>query len=74
MSFVDKNTVKKIMDLQDAVKVDPEYRNLMKKHTILNEHFLNQLETMNPKQRNAVTDYFGLLIEIHMKILEYAVK
>lgn len=70
---MDEKAARRILDLQDAIQADMEYRHLMQEHDILNSRLLSQLETMNPEQRDAVMDYIGLLIEIGMKMLVFSV-
>ena len=70
---MDAFAAKKILELQDVVRIDPEYRQLVAEHEVLNTRLLSQLETMTPSQQSAVMDYIGLCIEIHLKLLSQAV-
>ena len=60
----------KILDAQEMLSVKPEYQNLIKEYELRNERFLEQVKTMNPEQQSAVWDYCGMLIEMHLHMLE----
>ena len=60
----------KILDAQEMLSTKPEYQNLMKEYELRNERFLEQVKTMNPEQQSAVWDYCGMLIEMHLHMLE----
>ena len=69
---MDKSVFDKIWQAREILSRDPEYQNLVQEHILLNARFLKQVETMNPQQREAVWDYCGLLIEMHLRTLEIA--
>lgn len=71
---MDKTAFKKIWELQESFQTHPEYQQLLAEHERLNAKLLKQLDTMNDSQRNAVLDYCGILIELHLKMLEYSVQ
>ena len=71
---MDKTVFDKIYLLQDQIRNDSAYQQVLAEHERLNAELLNQLDTMNESQRNAVLDYCGVLVEMHLKILEYSIQ
>lgn len=71
---MDKAIMHKILDIQDTFRKDPEYQHLVEENQMRNARFLEIEKTLTQKQRDAVFDYIGLLIEIHLRTLEYALK
>ena len=69
-----KATMNKILEIQDSIQTNSEYWQLMEEYKICGRQLLAQLETMNEDQRNAVLDYLGLGVEMHLKMLEFAVR
>ena len=67
---MNKGIFDKILDAQEMLSVKPEYQNLIKEYELRNERFLEQVKTMNPEQQSAVWDYCGMLIEMHLHMLE----
>ena len=67
---VNKAIFDKILDAQEMLSAKPEYQNLIKEYELRNERFLEQVKTMNPEQQSAVWDYCGMLIEMHLHMLE----
>ena len=61
----------KVLDAQEKMFDDPNYQKLLAEHEMLNTRFLRQLDTMNSEQQEAVMDYCGLLIEMHLRTLEF---
>ena len=70
---MDKAVACKILEIQERFREDPDYQSLLVEHEVLNARFLKMAETLMQEQKEAVFDYIGLLIEIHLCVLEYAV-
>ena len=67
---MDRRVFEKIVAAQEEFCKKPEYQKILEEHERLHAHFLQQVETMNPEQQSAVWDYCGLLIEMHLHMLE----
>ena len=67
---MNKMIFEKILTAQEKLYCDSEYQTLMEEYASLQERFLEQVETMNPEQREAVWDYCGMLIEMHLHTLD----
>lgn len=63
---------KKILAVQDAARGDAYYNRLMDEYAVLDQRFLNILPTLTGEQRDAVMDYMGLFIAMHLRMLELA--
>lgn len=69
---MNQEAAKRIVAVQDAALVDEEYQNLLVEHEVLSPRFLRALEEMEPRHRDAVMDYMGLGIAMHLRLLEMA--
>ena len=69
---MNQEAAKRIVAVQDAALVDEEYQNLLEEHEVLSPRFLRALEEMEPRHRDAVMDYMGLGIAMHLRLLEMA--
>ena len=70
---LDKTIVNRLFDIQDAMQQDPDCRSLYAEHAFLNARFLETVESLTAEQKDAVFDYIGLLVEMHLRTLMYAV-
>lgn len=70
---MEKYIAGRILEVQEAFRLDPEHERLLMEQTDCNIRFLEVLEQLTPEQRAAIEDYFGILIEIHLRTLAYAV-
>lgn len=61
-----------LLDILESVWQEADYQELVREYEIRSVRLIGQLRSMNQPQRDAVMDYCGLLIELHIKILEYA--
>ena len=71
---MNRNIFDRILRAQERITTDPQEQALWKEHEIVNARFQQQLETMTPVQREAVMSYFGLVIQLHLRTLEAALK
>ena len=67
-----KELSKKILQLQEAAMEDETYRQLMDEHGARNERFLEVVQSLSEEQQTAIYDYLGVLIEMHLRMLEQA--
>ena len=51
---------------------DETYRQLMDEHGARNERFLEVVQSLSEEQQTAIYDYLGVLIEMHLRMLEQA--
>ena len=68
--YMNRTTFNKLLEAQERIATDPTHQALWEEHEALNLRFQQQLETMTPEQQAAVTDYFGLVIELHLRTLK----
>ncbi len=68
---MERQTMYKIMQIQENVWKEPEFQTLASEHDTLNQRFLKVVGMLAPEQQAAVFDYVGLLIEMRNKVLEY---
>ena len=67
-----KELSKKILQLQEAAMEDETYRQLMDEHGARNERLLEVVQSLSEEQQTAIYDYLGVLIEMHLLMLEQA--
>lgn len=65
-------TPEKLLKIQAIAHKDPAFQRLSQEYDLLDSGLQLALQTMDEQQQTAVTDYIGLLIEMHMKLLEIA--
>ena len=63
---------RKLLQLQEAAMEDETYRQLMDEHGARNERFLEVVQSLSEEQQTAINDYLGVLIEMHLRMLEQA--
>ena len=68
---MDRETAKRIVDLQEKIQSDTL---LMDEYRELHARFIQLQTEINENQRNILMDYLGICIEIHLKMLEEAIK
>lgn len=71
---MDRELVNKIWELQEQMKEDPGYQELLAGREYHNAQFLALLDTLTKEQEAGVLDYVGYLMEIHYKMMEYLIK
>ena len=69
--IMDRETAKRIVDLQEKIQSDTL---LMDEYRELHARFIQMQAEINENQRNILMDYLGICIEIHLKMLEEAIK
>ena len=69
---MNQEAARRIFAVQDAALSDEDYKLLLEEHEVLSPQFLQALEEMEPRQRDAVMDYLGLGINMHLRLLEMA--
>ena len=62
----------KILSIQEAILQDAQYQQLAAEHTALNARFLEIVNALDKQQQDAIFDYLGLILQMHIKMLEYA--
>ncbi len=62
--------VRKILAAQESLLTDPQYRQLNAEYTVLNEQFIQLLETLPGAQKAMIEDYIGIFAQMHIKMLE----
>ena len=70
---MEKDIAYRILEVQEAFRNDPEHAELWAEQEACNDRFLEALAQMSQEQRTAVEDYVGILIEIQLRTLIYAV-
>lgn len=60
----------RILKAQEKIATDSTHQALWEEYEALNLRLQQQLETMTPEQKEVVTDYFGLVIELHLRTLK----
>ena len=63
---------RKLLQLQEATMEDETYRQLMDEHGARNERFLEVVQSLSEEQQTAIYAYLGVLIEMHLRMLEQA--
>lgn len=69
---MEQQIVQKLLDIQDRLITDPQYQSLMPEYRQRNTQLLAALETMEPEQKDAVLDFLGIALEMHLRMLELA--
>lgn len=71
---MDRETVMKILDIQQAAREDPAYQELLAEYEPIHQRFLETLRTMDPAVREVLMDYLGVTVAMHLRLLEMAVE
>ena len=61
--------VDKLLQIEEALRTDEAYQQLMEEHRVLNARFLALREELNGPQQDTICDYLGLLIQMHTEML-----
>ena len=61
--------VDKLLEIEEFMRTDEGYRQLMAEHKVLNARFLEMLEELEGEQRALIYDYLGVLIRMHTEML-----
>ncbi len=67
-----KQTVEKMLRMQDTAIKDDCYRSLLAKYRVLDKRFVQLLGELVPEHRNVVMDYLGVVYAIHERMVELA--
>ena len=70
---MEKYVADRILEIQESFRKDPEYAQLWKEQEDCNHRFLEVLGQLTEEQRTTVENYIGILIEIQLRMLVYAV-
>ena len=62
----------RIVAVQEAAGQDEQYRTLLEEYRTLDRQFLEILPTLTKAQCDTVTDYIGLIAQMHRRMLEIA--
>ena len=68
---MDRGKFARFLEEEEALRKDPEYQALLQEFVRSGETLCRQLAAMNQTQADAVTDYCGLLIELHWTVLSH---
>lgn len=63
------NAVDKLLEIEEALRMDAGYQHLVAEHGALNARFLAVLEELEKEQQDVICDYLGLLIQMHTEML-----
>ena len=64
-------SIEKILSIQEALLQDVQYQQVTAEHTVLNARFLETVNALEKQQQDAIFDYLGLILQMHLKMLEY---
>lgn len=70
---MDHETVMKILDVQEKFRNAPEFEVLWAEHQLLAERFEQTMARISEEDAGIVVDFFGIINEIHLKTLAFAV-
>ena len=65
-------TIQKMLDTQDQLRSNPEFSSLQAEYRQRSEDFMRILEQLSSVQRDGILDFFGVCIEIHLRLLKTA--
>ena len=68
---MDNSVAEKILDIQEELAKQPDFAPLLAEYRHSNDRFLEEIRTMSPCQQDAVWDFLGSLVAVHMKTLEW---
>lgn len=71
---MDRSAALKILDIQEAMGKQKDFQPLIAEYQMLSAKFQEAAKTFTKEQWDAVFDYLGVLNEIHLRTLEYALK
>ena len=71
---MEKKLVLQLWEIQENMKQDPEYTDLMSQWESRNRRFLNMLNSLEQEKQGELLDYLGYLLELHYKTAEYLIK
>ena len=61
--------VDKLLEIEEFMRTDENYQHLMAEYEILNTRFLSLLEELEEPQQDIISDYLGVLIQMHTEML-----
>ena len=70
---MDHETVMKILEVQEKFRNAPEFETLWAEHQLLAERFEQAMERISEEDAGIIMDFFGIVNEIHLKTLAFAV-
>lgn len=69
---MDQSVARKIVDIQDIVRKDPDSKPLLEKYRIRNDQLLAVLSTLPRTQQDVIMDYLGAGSALHLRLMELA--
>ena len=67
--FMKKYAVDRLLEIEEALRLDEGYQHLMAEHHSMNARFLALLEELEEEQQDTIYDYLGLLLQMHTEML-----
>ena len=61
-----------MLEVQAAAQQDSHYTRLLKEHDPVQSRFNAILLSLSPEQQKIVTDYLGITLAMHLRLLELA--
>ncbi len=69
---MDPKMLQKMLEVQAAAQQDAHYANLLKELEPVQDRFNAVLLSLSPAQQRNVTDYLGITLAMHLRLLEIA--
>lgn len=71
---MDIEIAKRIMDIQDQALEDEQFCGLLDEYAISCPRFLDMLRTLTQEQQDVFLDFLGVSVQMHLRLLELALK
>ena len=71
---MNQETAIKILDIQDRIQSEAQYRRLMEEHEYTGERFSRLLPTLTQEEQDIILKYLGVFNAIYLKTLELALE
>lgn len=69
---MDREVVRKILDIQDTMRRDPEYERLLTDYERYMGEFMDIMRSLLEEQRSSLENFLGVSVLMHLKMLELA--
>ena len=69
-----RNLYSRMLEVQERLFADPEHQRFLAEREAVSRNFLAHLETMTREQQEAVMDYLGAVIELHLRTLKFVLE
>ena len=66
-------TAMQILKIQAQFRNSPGFESLWAEHQILAEQFRQTMERLSEEDADIITDFFGIINEIHLKTIAYSI-